>query len=631
VEILSGKTVFILEQSGDVGAFLAFREHDTSEPHLIATTPWVCHELEKREIPFKPVEDYFIPEEEVSAGLKRFEDLDRFCEQIDSQLGQMFPVLHEFGLRLAGDNVFFLKLLLDGLAIRARILGEIIRREKPDRIAIFFPDRAHSPFLAGGQVPFGMEESIYGEILGCETLPCRVIRRKREEESGGTPGRGWKDRLQEFQKLGGRHLLMLYNPAIILRKQGITPMLSSLLYAARNRLFHGRSLVIAGAGYQWDEILPDLIRGGYQIHRLNPVETGRRGEVHETLDIPDTLLGPLCSSGGIDFSPSFRARVIPLFSYCLAEATHHRERIERQLLGAHPQAYLCATKSRFSEHMAARIARKNGVPVIGWQHGEQGFRHALMTRYTELANSDVHLVYGDGVKRTLEEDRIGSSPTIIPVGSRELEKIHQASRAQPKQGYLLYATMNYYHNSLYVGSDFILRDNETWKTQKQILEPLGESGQRTILKLHPGTWKDTHICGFLHENGYDGIRIIRNEHSFVDLLGSASLIILDFPSTTLLQAIATRLPIFSLLQHASLTKENCGLLQRRAYCSHDPTIFAGMIQDYLSGKTLDQHPNPNDTAFLEKFGIYKNDGNVGGRVTGRMNTLGNSLEKPQKQ
>lgn len=50
--------------------------------------------------------------------------------------------------------------------------------------------------------------------------------------------------------------------------------------------------------------------------------------------------------------------------------------------------------------------------------------------------------------------------------------------------------------------------------------------------------------------------------------------------------------------------------RKRAYCYEEPDELVEAVRKYLNKETLDQSPDPDNSEFLERYGIYKTDGKV---------------------
>jgi hypothetical protein len=214
--------------------------------------------------------------------------------------------------------------------------------------------------------------------------------------------------------------------------------------------------------------------------------------------------------------------------------------------------------------------------------------------------------------RTLAETAF--SCKLVSTGSYELEDLFLHRRESPGERTVLYATTSYYQNNLYISGPSVFQDIPFWRTQQDILRVIGDLGIKCTFKLHPGSPEDLHIREFVEREGFRHIRILKGEKTFTRLLGSAEMVILDFPSTTLLQAIAAGKTVFVLISHYTLTDEAARLLGKRAYVGRNPDEFTGMIRSFFTGQRMTQHPDRTNTEFLERYGVHRLDGLVARRA-----------------
>ncbi len=108
--------------------------------------------------------------------------------------------------------------------------------------------------------------------------------------------------------------------------------------------------------------------------------------------------------------------------------------------------------------------------------------------------------------------------------------------------------------------------------------------------------------------------MIRSGRGFQELVDCSGVIVIDFPSTTLLQAIATKKPVFVLTKHLPLAAEAGRLLGKRAYCSDRRDEFLSLLERFLFEGPEPRGPDPLNREFLERYGIYRDDGKVLERV-----------------
>lgn len=215
---------------------------------------------------------------------------------------------------------------------------------------------------------------------------------------------------------------------------------------------------------------------------------------------------------------------------------------------------------------------------------------------------------------------------LKPVGSISLDGLRQKSGT----GYLpqdlsvrlsrwgkegkkvcLYATTNYFQNNCYSSYEPPPSDIRLYETQLTLISELSSySGVGLILKLSPNpTYRRPPWVDYFKD---DSLVIIDNECKFSELLGYADLVVLDWPSTTLLQAIATDKPVFVVMKHLWLFPRARRMLERRVVCADEPGELLSSLKEYLGNGIYPA--DINDNAFLKAYGTYHDDGHTGERA-----------------
>ncbi len=564
-----------------------------------------------------------------SKGLKNFSRVETLCSTIDELASDLNPLVSEYGLQPGTDNYLFIKLLCDALTIRAHILHQILEIEKAERIVVFCNHRTDQLSAVDVSLPFHSKENIFGILLGLEGWECEVdiINEAADQKSDSrqvplrqTPNHKNPAAKRVLQKVS-KHPALL-DTLDCTRKRGVGSGAAVALHAMHNALRARKALLMVGFTYNWHYILPELYRDGYSIAHLTLPEIVQTHASEASFPNTKEILQRSLTLENIDLSPVFKTRFLPLLKRYFSELPELIKHMNTVISEVQPRAVLFGTKSNYRENIIAHIAHHHHVPVLSWQHGTQGLHYSLIALYNEYLNSDYHLCFGEGVIQTFKADMKTRSKTqLAPIGSFELEDIFFNAGGGSQDYQALYVTAPYKNNNLYVGSSSLRTDNELWATQKRILDILGRLNVKTIFKLHPSQCNDEHIRDFLTERGYVNIRPIKREASYVDLLAKAPCVILDSPTTTLLQALAAKKTIFAYQGHIRFTEYARSLLDKRAYVGDDLDEFTGLLAKYFTGEPLGQHPNIEDTDLLEEYGVQKLDRQVIGRALALLRSI----------
>lgn len=625
------KKIIVIENPADIGP-LFDNCGKNDETIVIATEPDVADALDRMRIAFRPVEYYYDREEILRQGLLNFPLVTTLCDKMDRALQDRYPELKKFDLRPTGDDFYYIKILFDACMIRIHTLASIIRAEQPDQIVCGALNRSKSSDSqpAFTQIPFSSNERLYGLIasafsgeLNIITIPVTDPQDGLKNQDGNyLPVHGLRFR-PAARELAKKLISHITNFWFCIKHATKSETATFIVFSLYNRFRPSRKLVMMGYGYDWNWILPILYRYGYRVIHLGGSESPVQNVVP---DKPPAIIGELlqqyCRYQGIEFSRIISDRLIPRILFNLQTEVLLVNKCERCLDTIRPAAVLCSIKTCFSEHTFARIARSRGIPVISWQHGDQGLRkNVLMTELSEIKNSDYHYCFGSAVKDQLIADKkTDYSCRHVPIGSCELEGLFLAQKKRHcRNRTIIYALNDYYHNTLYIPSPILIEDNTMWKSHKSIIDAIGKQGGKHIIKIHPASYPDDHIIRYIQER-YPHL-MIRKKERFISLLRDTNIVIVDFPSTTLLQAIAAGKTVFVLIEDKVLTPQAFTLLRKRAYCFRTAEELVSALRSFLKGDPLSQHPDSENREFLEAYGICQPDGKVKQRAANTLDAI----------
>jgi hypothetical protein len=369
-------------------------------------------------------------------------------------------------------------------------------------------------------------------------------------------------------------------------------------------------------------MIPVLLQNGYRIYPVSHPSC----EFIETFEldhniISDNLMTGLCCWNEINFSPIFNRIFFRTVRNSVSCANTLCESWELVISKIKPAAVLVGPRFSFSVQVPFHVAKAHKIPVLTWQHGAAGPHKAPILLFEELMNSDIHLCWGAGVLEWIKTDPQNYFKTpSIAAGSYLLEKMYFARDSPPRDFDVLYVTQSYYGNNNYVSIQYHRTDTIFWITQQKIIKILGESNKKVKIRLSPSQ-QNEHIHDFISSRGYCNLNTDMKGFTYVDLAKRSDIIIIDWPSTTLLQAIALRKTVFVLLKHIKLTDEAVRMLKKRAYCSEDIDEFVEMIRRYFCNEQHDQDPDINNTEFLEMYGTSTLDGHVANRALEILNNI----------
>lgn len=619
------KAIFLLEHEGQVKNCSKRLKEIKGRRLLVALSPFVMYELDKRGLSYKLIGDYYGPKELYKLGINNYKKVENICDIIDERIQNACPATAELSIRPALFSFYNLKIIYDAATIRLFQLSKLIDAEKPNVLYIY--DSKRYPFGISEMAPyllFDNRESIYARLLACEgwdisvtVLPHVPYPEKTRQDVQKTREKKIIQSLQRYPEL--------YDLAAEAHAHGWRGLLGGLKNYLRTG--KGARLLLFGAGYNWDDC-----RGGLRSVGISPLFIRMRDDLEywTSANFSDKIgAGVLLETwgrlqaddefrkfftwGDVDFFPVVEERLRFLVERLTPACLNAYEKTAEMLKKRKIKAFLASTLSSCTRHSAAQAARNSNIPVITWQHGSYGNVDQPMVIYNDLMNSDAHFVFGEGVVDKYTKPAKHFDTQLVPIGSPSLEALHKMSYPNkakkivaltPGKRVVLYVSVNFFQNNLYVSFPPAPSDNNFWYTQRAILDVLAKHGDYTVIvKTHPSRlYRESPMRLYAEENKFKNCQFIRDECAFTDLLPIADLFVIDLPSTTLLQALTTSKPIFVYTGHLHFDARALRLLERRAFCYRGLKSLINALDKYLSIGRIDKHVDLSDREFLTTYG-----------------------------
>lgn len=647
---ISGKSLFLLENDNQVKDCVSWLDEIKGEKQIVALTPFAVYELDKLGLNYNIPEDYYCQEELFKLGNDNFKKVENLCNLIDAEIQLDNNDFSELNIKPAMFSYYHLKIMYDTLTIRIFQLSKIFDYEKHS--TVYFYDSAKYPFGNVGSAPyllFNHNESLYSQLLvlngwgiSQKKLPC--IPQNTDKQSN-IQRESISDNLKEKAKKYLCDHPELYDISLTTKKRGFHGFIQWF-----NNNLHAKKdfpILLYGAGYNWDDCNEDLRLEGiapvYRItddfHWLNEA-TGQNPESMHTawFDLQEKPeLKSFFIMNGIDFHPLVKERLEFLVKQmslaCLMSTKYVMDYIAKENI----KAVIAATFATCVGHSAAQAAHNSKTPVITWQHGGYGAMeiHPILN-YCDLINSDAHFVFGDGVIDSYMQAAKRYGTELIAVGSSSLESIPDSETITRKGTKLndnkkiLYVTSAYVRNNSNISVFPPFSDIIFWRIQKSIVDILGQHENHEVtIKLHPADNYGIHpLQSHSADCGYNHFNFIQQEESFLELLQKADVVIIDFPFTTLLQALTTKKPVFAYTGLVYYNENAQRLLSKRAICSRNLNEFLFTLDKYLTENTYEA--NLSNTEFLEMYGITSKEGTSKKRAPRELKKILNSVNKGWK-
>lgn len=615
--------LFLAEHSYQVEDFLHRFSPDMGR--WIALGPSAMWALDKKGISYSIPEDFYTPIDLEATCLREQEKLESLCNKLDQKLWEKYPELKKLRVCPFLFHIFPLTILVDNLVSRIFQLKAIFNAHPVHTAWVHCG--THRPWDAF-DICFSNEETLWGHVLSLPGWKCGTEILEDPPKGVFAANRGIRCNKNSYYSHFKQNVdtlikrsVFLYTAARGIAHQDFKAVFDLLGPSKKN------SLLINGGIYEWSYAIPALHTQGWRIlfvsNSLFKDKWSSNGATSKSLHCDNEEAREKIDESfqleGIGFYPLLEDR----FAWIRAKAPQLSLRIASRLKDIvrkyKIQAILCATNPTFRSHVINQVSRFHGLPVIKWQHGFVMYyknRISQLNQFGDLMTTDAVFTFGKETERAYSFYHSKFPAVVTAVGSASIDKIresnHNSLSDEKSRGSLktriLYATTSYYQNIWYCGFSPPFNDRLFYRDQSLIIKSLQEIvmswqfGCEVTFKLSPG--KTCQDPPWVDE--ISNLKVVKDSQSFVELLQCNDIIIIDCPTTTLLQAIATKKPVFALLHHAGYTEQMQTMLARRAVCANQAEELMKLLRSYLQSGIY--HADLNDDAFCKAYGNHLNDG-----------------------
>mgnify|MGYP001605190221 FL=1 len=600
----TNKNLFFAEHDYQVQDFINRGLHLKGE--WIALGPSAMWGLDQRSIKYQIPEDFYNMNKLEDVCLRNHERVEWLCYKLDEYLFKKHPKLREWGIKPFLFNIFPLTILFDGIVSRIFQLTSILKHYTGYSVYVH---KAEDFPWGIFEICFSNRETLYGKILSLKgwNLNINLLH-------DGTNNNLYKDsRPFTYLKNFVRRSIFSHTLVSYARTKNWKMIFSFYLP-------NKASIMVNGLG-EWQYIIPSLQKEGYKIifsHNdiifKNNINANAWKIVYnfDWSKLDDVIMNCF-EYEGISFLPLIDDRLSYILSTAHKNSLQIIKKVSEIIKRYSVKILLNSSNDVFTSHTVCQVARKLGIPVIIWQHGfmiSNNGRINQLNEFNDMLTSDIVLTFGDNVSDAYHIYSSKFSPQIVSVGSCKLDKIKKESMnlegravSSPK---ILYAISNYLQNTWYYGFTPPYSDCLLYRDQISIMEFLktvSEKGMSVTVKLYPIYSHDDPkwIDKYYNNN----ITIIKYKPSFIDLLKTHDVVVLDIPTTVLLQALAASKPVFINMKHWRYPAEAYEMLKKRAVCSDEVSDLLKHLQNYLNTGTYTADINNND--FLKAYGIHEGD------------------------
>jgi len=587
--------LFLVEDSRQVKDLLNMGTKNRDK--WIALGPSAMWVLGQAGIPYSIPEDFYPSGELEEICVRLHERIELMCNLLDEKIYIEHPELKKQGIHPFLFNFFPLTMLFDTVVSRIFQLQAVLNAYPGYKISIHkardYPWSIHN-------ITFSNKETIWAHLLSLE---------------------GWNREirfLEQPKEKSKSVIFRIIKPAIRRGLNGMKWVMNTIGRQGED------CLLLHGARYEWECLLPALKEKGYRvlfsddkIFNLKRKSGKKKLNLEALFDGMGDIIN-IFEFKGISFYPLLKKRISWILECAVGLCGPVFSKMEELVKRHRIKAVLIAVSSSFVSHVATQAARYFCIPVIVWQHGFMSHKNGRITQLNDFHNmmtSNLVLTFGEEVTKAhlLHVDKF---PTrVISVGAVSIDKL-RSSVAVLKEAFrneILYVTTKYYQNMWYYGLHRSFNDRFLFEDQLAILRFLKECVSKykanVTVKLSPAPLYHDPPCV---QNFSHVFRIVKNSPSFKELLPENHIIIIDMPTTTLLQAVATKKPIFVLMRHVGFADSSRKMLEKRVFCADDTGELINAIRRYLEDRIYPADINNDE--YLKSHGTYLNDNRSGERA-----------------
>lgn len=245
---------------------------------------------------------------------------------------------------------------------------------------------------------------------------------------------------------------------------------------------------------------------------------------------------------GVDLFAAAEPRLRALLAEDLRRSTAMFAAARAELERLRPDVLLGSVYAAPGAKAAAAAARELGIPVAVSRHGELGLRDVALAPHQDLDAVDVTLCWGAFEEAFVRRHRPRALDTLV-VGapSIDVDEANAPARAEirarleiaERESVVLYVANDVSGDEWVTGYRQPF-DSDYVRHQRAILAGLVETRMLPVLRPHPSP-DDGALEAWARE-AIPRLRVVR-EHPFPALIHLADAVVLDFPSTSLVQAL----------------------------------------------------------------------------------------------
>lgn len=372
----------------------------------------------------------------------------------------------------------------------------------------------------------------------------------------------------------------------------------------------GRPVVVAGPLRPLRERLDSSQRRAVEDWAAEFRDAWRAGAAREAIRRAATLDAAGTGDAPADLSAPVTERLDAFVERWLVDFAGAVERAEGVLSRTGTELLIAGGTTSWPERRFKEAAQRLGIPAVGFQHGGGGYLAPEANAYRatiDLAGVGHYVAWGRGVV----DEFVPTAPgpvraTVRP--PRSLQALVGARVARPPADdpHVLFVPTNHAGDRRH-GPAGDLPDTTNFRLQQRVAGAvLRRPGARVTVKLPV----PDYVANPLPEwaAGRERCHVVQGGPPLTQMLGDADAVIVGWPFTVLLEAIATDLPVLCVADRRTvpLPAEPLALLRRRAIVVTDPANddeLAASVGELLDRAGQAPPGAEPDDAFLRRYGL----------------------------
>lgn len=584
--VSSERELRALDELGGIEQFVA----------LSAEADWA---LERSGRAYVTIEDLYEEDVLLERGGENIERATAFVGVFDRIAAEVFGDLAtETGLS-ARHHLYHLKILFDALFHRSYTIGCALDELRPARVALVAPPalKQCDGFEFPPQALSGFVLPRLAAVRGIEVAEAPAMATERLG-----PRRRLSTQRQRARRLArfGRRRMHSRQPA------------------------QGARLLVVTVD-QGSTLIEECVARGVEVVRLHEVAgmlrnrhlerslRRRASELWRRL-LTDPEVAELLRFDGADLMPVAAFPLAHFVEQVLPRELAATREAEKMLAALRISAVVSTFPASSPESIATFVAAgRLGLPTVALQHGGfVGYYDFPMLEYVDLNLASTTFCFGAGVERyarsLAERSKSPHRMNVVPVGSSALDAVGRSGKPLPSGSRnVVYALANLAGDGRYF-SWHQYPDIWHWRAEREVIDICAATpGVRLLVKLHPAPDPTSPLEAWIRARHGETVQIVR-ETPFLDAIEDADLVVIDTPSTTLLQALVARKPIVVYGDERFLHPDRQALapLESAVRYAHDRKTFLAQLRAALMGDV--GPPGPSAELFLREYATCQNDG-----------------------